>query len=177
MKILDCIYCWALFLFVSWTVYNTFIFVCVAIPSENMFARNAVCDFWNFYLPGALNFRKSTSGLYDLFIILPDTQIRAKYWPLFLYIIFLNGLSAYIWCNDQNPFTACVLATTPCIAGQFFTLIFIDGELLLYGLSGTLSFYLIMNILKNYRKKHYSGLTFPAWLAWRNLIWFPCQNG
>ena len=138
MRIFHNIYHFLLFLFVSWTVYNTFIFVCFLLPaSKNEFAVLTIIDFWNFYLLGALDFHAFTRDLNDIFINCLDPWSLRKFWPFYLYSFAMTGIALYIWCATQNPFSACFLAIVHCIAGPYLILLFKDYSILFWGAIGS----------------------------------------
>lgn len=168
MRILRRLYHFLLFLIVSWTVYNTFIFICLVLPaSENQFAELAIYRFWNFYLFGALDFHKYSSYFSDMLNEWLDPWVLREFWPFLGYVLVVKGLAAFFWCKNQNPISACILALAPCIAGAYLTLIFRDYRLLFFGMIGIVVFYTILYNINNYRKRHYPQLTLPAWLEWR----------
>lgn len=168
MRILGSLYHFFLFILVSWTVYNTFLFICLLLPaSENEFAELAILDFWNFYLLGALDFHKFTTQISYIPEWL-DPRVLRDFWPLLLYAFVVNGLAALVWCHKQNLLNACLLALAPCFVGPFLSLMYrLDGLILIEGIIGIIIFYAILYKLNNYRKQHFPNLTLPIWLEWR----------
>ena len=168
MSILRRSYHFLLFLIVSWTVYNTFIFICIVLPaSDNQYVELDIFNFWNFYLLGALDFHKLYSQFSDALSGWMNPRVLHEYWPFLIYMFIVKGLAIVYWCKKQNPISACVLALAPCIAGAYLTLVFVDYRLLFFGMIGIVVFYTILYNLNDFRKRHYPHLTLPAWLEWR----------
>lgn len=168
MRILRSIYRFLLFLIVSWTVYNTFIYLALPLLpfSDSEYAKSYIFDFWNVYLLGALNFSEFVSLITFTFSGWTRAP-RHEMWYFLLYLLSVNGLTAYIWCNYQTLLSACFLSLTPCVAGPFPSLLFCDYRILICGTIAIPVFYVILNILNNYRKKRFPHLSLPIWLEWR----------
>ena len=131
MRILRSLYHLLLFLIVSWTVYNTFIFILLVLPaSDNQYVELNIFDFWNFYLLGALDFHELSSQFSDALDGWLTPRVLHEYWPFLIYMLVVKGLAVLCWCKKQNPISACILALAPCIAGAYLTLVFRDYRLL-----------------------------------------------
>lgn len=168
MRICVSLYHFLLFLLVSWTVYNTFIYICLLLPTyDNPFLEIDIFDFWNVYLFGALDFDKFSRLPSDFYHGWFGHGLLNEGMVIFSYFLIVEGMAAYIWCNNQNVFSAFFLAITPCIAGPYLALLFTDYRVLNYGIIGIIAFYAILYNLNNYRKKHFPRLTLPTWLEWR----------
>ena len=168
MRILRRLDHFLLFLIVSWTVYNTFIFICLILPaSDNQYVELDIFDFWNIYLLGTLDFHEFSSLFSHALDDWLDPRILREYWPFLIYMLIVKGVAILYWCKKQNPISACILALAPCIAGLYLTLVFNDYRLLSFGMIGIVVFYTILYNLNEYRKRHYPQLTLPAWLEWR----------
>ncbi len=168
MRILRALYHFLLFLVISWTVYNTFIFICLILPdSDYEYINGTIFDFWNFYLLGALDFHELASQISEVFHGWTNPRVLHEYWPFLLYVLSINGLAAYIWCSNQNPLSALYLALAPCIAGPYLGLVFQDLRLLIFGIIAIIVFYGILAALNCYRKMRLPRLSLPTWLEWR----------
>ena len=168
MRILRNLYHLLLFLIVSWTVYNTFIFILLVLPaSDNQYVELDIFDFWNFYLLGAFDFHELSYQISGMLDDLLKPEVLREFWPLLIYMLVVKGLAVLCWCKKQNPISACILALAPCISGLDLTLVFRDYRLLFFGMIGIVVFYTILYNINDYRKRHCPQLALPAWLEWR----------
>lgn len=168
MNLLRSIYHFMLFLIVSWTTYNTLLFLCPLLPTyENELSDPIFFHYWNLYLLGALDFHALVKESSDAFRGLLYLRGSNDLSPFSIYNFSVNGLAAYIWCSDQNSFSGGFLALAGCIAGPYMGLMLHHYMLLLWGIITIVAFYGILSDLIYYRKKRFPHWTLPAWLQWR----------
>ena len=93
MRILRRLYHFLLFLTVSWTVYNTFLFICLLLPaSDNKYVELYIFDFWNYYLLGALDYHKFSYQILGMLDDCLNPEILREFWPFLVYMFAVKVL-------------------------------------------------------------------------------------